>query len=355
MTQLPIESILAVDDADSTVTGEVIGASREGRDIEGHALGAGSRTISLIGGCHADEPVGPAMLSKLVRFLSDQPPDHPLLTGYRWLLVPHVNPDGAQRNAGWSQHFQPVVDHLGQADRGYDPVRYVLDVVREPPGDDIEFGFPRGPDDHQARPENRAVADFLSTATTLVLHASFHGMGLAPGPWFLIESAWIDRTPSMREALRQQVRQMGYPLFDVDRRGEKGFHRIDEGFSTRPDSEAMVAHFVALDDPQSAAKFRPSSMELARSLGDDPLTLVSEMPLFLLSETPAKPDGPGFKAGTPGKRQLHDQLRQIAESLPTDRARHEMVQLGIRSMPIRDQMRLQLAFLNQALDCIDAP
>ena len=101
MTQLPIESILAVDDADSTVTGEVIGASREGRDIEGHALGAGSRTISLIGGCHADEPVGPAMLSKLVRFLSDHPPDHPLLTGYRWLLVPHVNPDGAQRNAGW--------------------------------------------------------------------------------------------------------------------------------------------------------------------------------------------------------------------------------------------------------------
>ena len=116
----------------------------------------------------------------------------------------------------------------------------------------------------------------------------------------------------------------------------------------------MVAHFLALSDEETAAKFRPSSMELIRSLGGDPLTLVSEMPLFLLPEAPTSPSGPGFKAGTPGKRTLHDQLRQIALDLPADAARDEMIRLGVRPMPIRDQMRLQLAFLNQALGCIAA-
>ena len=86
----------------------------------------------------------------------------------------------------------------------------------------------------------------------------------------------------MRERLRRRVRELGYRLHDVDRGGEKGFHRIDEGFTTRPDSRAMAAHFEALGDPATAALFRPSSMEYVRSLGGDPLTLVSEMPLFLV-------------------------------------------------------------------------
>lgn len=355
MTHLPIESILAADNPFPPGTGETIGVSREDRAIEGHTFGSGPRTVSLIGGCHADEPVGPAMLRRLVRFLSNQDEDHPLLEGYSWRVVPHVNPDGEQRNAGWSEHALETVDHLGKIDASYDPVLYVQNVVRELPGDDIEFGFPRSPDDREARPENRAVARFLSAAAPIDLHASFHGMGFAPGPWFLIEPNWIDRTPSMRQALRRQVRHMGYPLFDVDRHGDKGFRRIDEGFSTRPDSQAMVAHFLALGDEETAAKFRPSSMELVRGLGGDPLTLVSEMPLFLLPEAPTSPTGPGFKAGTPAKRTLHDQLRQLVLDLPADEARDEMIQLGVRPMPIRDQMRLQLAFLNQALGCIAAP
>ena len=41
---------------------------------------------------------------------------------------------------------------------------------------------------------------------------------------------------------------------DVDRGGEKGFSRIDRGFTTRPDSRAMAAYFLARDDPETAAK-----------------------------------------------------------------------------------------------------
>ena len=352
MTDLPIEPILESDCSPSIACSESIGTSREGRPIGAYSLGNGPSTISLIAGCHADEPVGPDMLRRLVRFLSAQEQDHPRLTEYTWRIVPHVNPDGEYRNAIWSDRTLATPDYLGAADSAYDPVLYVLHVVRELPGDDIEFGFPRDSDDRHARPENRAVADFLSASQGIDLHASFHGMGFAPGPWFLIEPSWIDRTPAMRKALRRRVREMGYPLFDIDRNGEKGFCRIDEGFSTRPDSRAMAAHFLALDEAEIAARFRPSSMELARRLGDDPLTLVSEMPLFLLPPTSDDPDAPGFKAGTAGKRQLHDRLRQLAVELPGDEARDEMKRLGVRSMPIRDQMRLQLAFLSRALDCI---
>lgn len=355
MTKLPIESILQAETLDlHRPPGETIGESREGRSIEAFALGRGPTAVSLIGGCHADEPVGPAMLQRLVRFLSSHDPVHPLLADYRWRIVPHVNPDGAMRNAGWSNQVQQSIDHLGESDLSYDPVLYVQNVIRELPGDDIEFGFPRDAEDREARPENRAVASFLSAEGPVDLHASFHGMGFAPGPWFLIESSWTDRTSVMRQALRDRVRQMGYPLFDIDRQGEKGFFRIDEGFSTRPDSRAMVSHFLAQDDEETAAKFRPSSMELAQSLGGDPLTFVSEMPLFLLPEEPSGPTGSGFKAGTAARRQLHDQLNRLAVALPADEARTEMTRLEVRPMPIRDQMRLQLAFLNQALGCIAA-
>lgn len=352
MLELPIETILRPNPTSGTEAGESIGFSREGRPIRAIVVGHGSLRISLIGGCHADEPVGPSMLRLLVRYLAGLDPDHPLLDELQWLVVPHVNPDGARRNAPWSEHDLETTDHRHEPDRAYDPVLYVRHVVREAPGDDIEFGFPRDPTDSQARPENLAVARFLESAGPLHLHGTFHGMGLAPGPWFLIEPSWIDRTVGMRQDLREQVRAMEYPLFDVDRCGDKGFWRIDEGFSTRPDSKAMRDHFLALKDEEMAAKFRPSSMELVRNLGGDPLTLVSEMPLFLVPDSSSTSEAPVFKAGTEGMRQLHEQLLKLAAELPIDQARDEMNRLGVRAMPIRDQMRLQLAFLQAALNAV---
>jgi hypothetical protein len=166
-------------------------------------------------------------------------------------------------------------------------------------------------------------------------------MGFATGPWFLIEEAWIDRTAGLRDEMRRKVREMGYQLFDVDRGGEKGFHRIDEGFTTRPDSRSMVRWFEERNDPEMAAKFRPSSMEYVRSLGGDPFTMVSEMPLFLrpleAGET-GRPDDPRFRAF----------LDRIAGKAP-EAVQAEMEASGVRGMPIRDQMRLQLAFLDAAL------
>ena len=334
----------------SPSAGAIIGHSRDGREVHGWRLGRGSRHVSLIAGCHADEPVGPETLRRLVELLARLPQDDPILTGFTWFLVPDVNPDGALRNAGWTSSTLPVDDHLGLADRGFDLPAYALGVHRELPGDDIEFGFPRAPEDSEARPENRALAGFLAEGAPFILHGTLHGMCFAPGPWFLLEESWADRTAVMREVLREIVRAMGYGLLDVDRQGDKGFRRIDEGFSTRPDSRAMRAHFEARGDLETAALFRPSSMEYVRSLGGDPLTFVSEMPLFLLPP-PAQADDPrtAFRAGTAASRERHRWLAEIAGRRTPEETRQEAAERGIRPMPIRDQMRLQVALVNEAL------
>lgn len=344
---LPIEEILAPGSAENPPGGPSIGVSREGLEITGHVFGRGPLHASLIAGCHADEPVGPAMLRRLAAWLAARPVEDPWLTAATWYLVPHVNPDGEARNAAWSRTTLPAVDHRGAADRVYDLALWLHRAVREAPGDDMEFGFPWDEGDTGARPENRAVAAFLAGGAPFHLHASFHSIGFATGPWFLIEPAWIDRTGDLRERLRERVLAMGYGLFDVDRGGEKGFRRIDEGFSTRPDSGSMRAWFEARGDAATAALFRPSSMEHVRSLGGDPFTMVSEMPLFLRpleeGET-GRPDDPRFRAWRSRLSAFH-----TPEEVHAEAARS-----GVLGMPLRDQMRLQLAFLNEALAAVSA-
>ncbi len=336
---LPIDAILETPPV-APGSGIRLGTSRQDRDVTGYRIGHGPRSVSLIAGCHADEPVGPAMLDRLAAWLLGLPATAPQVSRFTWYLVPHVNPDGEARNAAWTGSvFGDGADPV-TGETGVDLGRYLTHAVREPPGDDVEFGFPRGGDDDGARPENRAVADFLRRGAPLVLHASFHGMSFAAGPWFLIEAAWAERTATMRERLRQRVRELGYRLHDVDRGGEKGFHRIDEGFTTRPDSRPMAAHFETLGDPATAALFRPSSMEHVRSLGGDPLTLVSEMPLFLVP-------GEHYQDGNVVVPAV---VRELSAELRPDRIRQLAAARGIEPMPIVDQMRLQLEFLQAGLN-----
>lgn len=323
--------------------GEEIGRSREGRSILGYRFGTGGLAVSAIAGCHADEPVGSEMLERLAAWLAGLDPGHPLLRRSRWLLVPHANPDGRERNRPWAEDRIPVTDSQGQPDEGFRLERYALEAVRELPGDDVEFGFPRSAEDRDARPENRAVAGFLASAGPLALHLSFHGMGFGHGPWFLLEPLWVERTRELRAALARRTRELGYRLHEVDRGGEKGFWRIARGFTTRPDSRAMRDYFLSRDDPGAAARFRPSSMEHARSLGGDPLTAVSEMPLFLLPD-----EGPLADPALPRLERLETIRAALREH--RDRAAGR---LPVRPMPIRDQMRLQLALLEEGIGAVE--
>ena len=221
-TTLPIEEILS--GAAPPAHLEEIGRSRDGRPIGAWRGGQGLLSVSLVAGCHADEPVWPATLRGLSGWLATRPEHDPAVAEVRWSIVPHANPDGEAANAVWATRTRDVVDHQGAADRGFDLAAYSAGVVREPPGDDVEFGFPRSARDHEARPENRAIAGFLAGGAPYAVHGSLHGIAFSPGPWFLIEAGWANRTTAMRERLRERVREMDYLLFDPDRGGGEGLH-----------------------------------------------------------------------------------------------------------------------------------
>ncbi len=260
-----------------------------------------------------------------------------------WSVIPHVNPDGAEANAAWQ---------TPGADR-YDLVAYLRHRVRELPGDDIEFGFPRGADDNGARPENRAAWDFWRAGAPYDLHVSMHGMSVAAGPYFLVERSWWPRLGDMARALTGMVEGAGYALHDVERHGEKGFHRLGRGFCSRPDSRAMRQHFLDLGDPDTAARFRPSSMEAIRALGGDPLTLVTEMPLFI---TP----GVGEELGPPDpvlmrwRKRIADWEVRLGAGAAEDEIRADAARAGLTPMPVRDQMRFQWAFIREGLRAVGA-
>ena len=267
----------------------------------------------------------------------------------------------------------------------YDFVDWLRNRRRELPGDDIEFGFPHGATDASRarddagaeaadrqtpgahgsdsspgpppRPENVAAWRFWQRGAPYDLHLSMHGMGVAAGPYFLIERSWWPRFAGAAAALSREVAEAGYTLHDAERQGEKGFHRLAPGFCSRPDSRAMRRHFLKLGDPATAARFRPSSMEAVRVLsGRDTLTLVTEMPLFILpgvGREPGPPD-PVFVrwreriAAWEARLVAAEDRAEGAERVQAE-VRAEAAAAGVRPMPVRDQMRFQRALLGAGL------
>lgn len=308
-----------------------IGTSRAGRPIRGVRIGGGELRVSLLAGCHADEPVGPRLLRRLAGFLEDLPTSDPWRTDVEWWILPHLNPDGAARNREWT----------GGQPRRYDPAAYVASVEREAPPDDVEFGFPRRPDDAGARPENRSAFEWWSEADgPFDLHASLHGMAVGEGPWFLIEADWRHRCRRLVRRCRRRAGELGHRLHDIDRHGEKGFERLAPGFATRPDSRAMRAHFMAREEPEMAEKFRPSSMETMKALGGDPLTMVSEVPLFRVEEF--DPEGRGDAAALRGWKQRLGRWRaELDRGAERQAIRERVREAGVTPVGVRDQMDLQ--------------
>ena len=308
--------------------------------------------------------MGPRFLHRLIGLLSGPAGDE-LRRRATWFVIPHINPDGAAVNAAWQE---PDTER-------YDFAEWLRHRVRELPGDDIEFGFPRGEDDLGARPENRAAWEFWRGGAPFDLHVSLHGMSVAAGPWFLVERSWWPRFRNAARALAGEVRRAGYELHDVERGGEKGFHRLARGFCSRPDSRAMRRHFLDRGDSDTAARFRPSSMEAVRALGGDPLTLVTEMPLFITPGVGAElgPPDPVLMrwrervAGWEGRvRGVGEPRRQGGEG-PGDAAegtdgamaremaavRGEAGGAGLVAMPVQDQMRFQWAFIQAGLGVVE--
>ncbi len=298
-----------------------LGRSEEGREIGAVVLGAGSRKATLISGSHADEPVGSETLMALVSGISDHPDGYRgLMEKWQLLVIPHVNPDGEARNRDWISEWPSLRS-------------YIENVVRELPGRDIEFGYP------DLRVENEIVARAIREFAPVDLHMSLHGMGFSDGAMLLIERHWAFRTESLRTGFREAAKAEGLQMHDHNRKGEKGFFQIEPGYTTTPEGAAMRAYFMAAADPETAALFKDSSMEFVRSLGGNPLCVVTEMPLFLV-------DGPR----RPGVPEAYLAFRQRLKGLtPTTMSDETVAKFPVRPLPLPVAMRLQWAALNLAL------
>lgn len=326
------------------IDGHEIGTSVEGRSIQGFQFGYGPKNISLIAGNHADEPIGPLLLKKLVSYFFSLPKHHYLFKRYRWYIVPHTNPDGELRNQKWYRYN----------DTKTDLATYLTHVIRELPGDDLEFGYPIENKIKALRPENTAVYEFWKTANAAFnLHVSLHGMGETYGPWFLIDNAWKHRTTTLQKQCAERTKVLGYHLFDLNRSGEKGFYRIAEGFCTRPDSQGMRQHFLELKDVNMANKFHPSSMESIRSLGGDCLTLVSEMPLFLFPKEERDLVWPDPYLQKWNHQFLLWKLKLQEGHLTHEQLHQDMKLLNVSAMPWEDQLRLQWQLIVSGLEVVN--
>ncbi|MEM1117425.1 MAG: M14 family zinc carboxypeptidase [Bacteroidota bacterium] len=327
----------------------VIGESEEGRPIAGVRLGVGPRAVSLVAGAHADEPVGPETLRTLVLeglaardWGAEAGGLEELFQRFTFRIVPHVNPDGEARNRAWIERWSDDPEDTAET-----LAAYLRHRRREPPGRDVEFGYPA------MRTENAAASAYLFGDGPVAMHASLHGMGFSEGALLLIERDWIDTEAvrSLPEAFTEAAANAGLRLHDHDRGGEKGFEYRGPGFWTTPRGRAMRDHFLDAGDPDTAARFHLSSMETAIEAGADPalgrtpLCVVTELPLFHLGAAyDHAPGVPGllrrFQAQTP------DLLEAVASGQDLAPA---IAPLGLRALPLRTQVRLHLGVLDAAL------
>lgn len=245
----------------------VIGHSEKGRPLLGGVFGSGPCTISLMAGAHADEPVGPNTLYRLVLSLLEQPEKYTdWLEGLRLLVIPHLNPDGDENNRFWMERWPSL-----QA--------YVSSVKRELPGRDLEFGFP------SMRVENRAATAFWHRHEAPQVHVSLHGMGFSEGFLLLVNREKAGSTEGWRAEYARFMAGQGLFAHDHNRAGEKGFEYLGPGFTTTPRGEAMRRFFRNSGQHAMAGRFHDSSMEHHLARNADALCLVTELPLFLLSHS----------------------------------------------------------------------
>lgn len=334
-------------------TFETIGESEEGRPIAGVTLGTGPLLVTLVAGAHADEPVGPETLRTLVlEGLASRgwgAPDgglDSLFERVTFRIVPHVNPDGEARNGPWIGAFDARRPTESLA-------AYLRHRHREPPGRDVEFGYPA------ARPENAAASRFLFGDAPVALHASLHGMGFSEGALLLIDKDRLlaPETEALRAGFRAAAAAAGLGLHDHDRGGDKGFRYGGPGFTSTPEGAAMRDHFLARGEAETAARFGLSSMEMAAQAGDDEgdsegaartLSVVTELPLFVL-EAPHE--------RVPGVPVLLERLEalgpNLAEAVTAGRDIVSLVApLGLRALEVETAVRLHLRTLDLALDSL---
>ncbi len=258
---------------------------------------------------------------------------------FTFRVIPHLNPDGEARNWAWIEQWYASrpAESLGH---------YLRGRRREPPGRDLEFGYP------DLRVENRAATAFLFETGPVALHASLHGMGFSEGALLLIEKGWLesDSSTTLRAGFVDAAAVAGLPLHDHDRHGDKGFVYAGPGFWSTPRGAAMRAHFLEVGDSETAGKFLSSLMEQAATTSaGETLSVVTELPLFCLRSS---------LAGEPGVAETLQSFQAATPAILEAAAEGESLQpavdeFGITCPDLETQVRVHLRVLDLALEAVN--
>ncbi len=308
----------------------IIGYSENGVPIFGFAFGSGPATVSLVAGAHADEPVGPNTLYRLILEMHQTPDKFAsLFSRFRFLVIPHVNPDGDAANASWITRWPELTPFL-------------TGMKREIPGRDIEFGYP------DMRPENRAATGFWEREEPADIHFNLHGMQFSEGYLLLINDEWEEGSRGWRKQFDAAMRKEGLEPHDHDRGGEKGFNYMGPGFTSTPKGRAMKEFFLEKKDPETASRFHLSSMEFHLGRKPEALCVVTEFPLFTVSSSD--------RIGVPENYlELKRELEKITgQKCPEEEEVNRLIsRYNIQPLPLGKAMRLQRLTIRLAMDFAD--
>lgn len=311
----------------------IIGESEKGTPIYGFEFGNGPKIISVMAGAHADEPAGPNTLYRLVLdMLISANHYSDLLSRYRFLVIPHINPDGDEANSTWISKWP-------------DPVAFMTDTIREPPGRDIEFGYP------EMRVENSAAIHFWEHYDPVDIHFSLHGMQFSEGYLLLINDEWEKRTIKWRKEYDRLMHEEGLAPHDHNRFGEKGFNYFGPGFTSTPKGKAMQHFFRDKGDLETAEKFHNSSMEYQQERNSDVLCMVTELPLFTIANSVSvgKPENYLKLKNEWG---LYRAKNETSEKIEVDEWKRMQLDYDIKPLSLNKAIRLQLMTIQSALELI---
>ncbi|WP_405145697.1 M14 family zinc carboxypeptidase [Sphaerisporangium sp. NBC_01403] len=141
-----------------------IGTSRLGEPLRALTVGTGDRDAVIIGGPHPNEPIGALTVSRLIRLLCEDAGLRDGL-GYRWHLIPCVDPDGARLNEGW---------YARPGDRRH----YARHFYRPAWNDQVEWTFPLSGDGYtfdRALPETEALMRLMDEARPAFVYSLHNG------------------------------------------------------------------------------------------------------------------------------------------------------------------------------------
>ncbi|MFC4531975.1 M14 family zinc carboxypeptidase [Sphaerisporangium dianthi] len=270
-----------------------IGTSRLGEPLRVLTVGAGSRDALIIGGPHPNEPIGSLTVSRLTRLLCEDAALREGL-GYRWHLIPCVDPDGARLNEGW---------YARPGDRRH----YARHFYRPAWRDQVEWTFPISGDGYvfdRSLPETEALMRLMDELRPALVY-SLHN-GEYSGAYFYLNR----RDRALAARLTELPRLAGIPLHHGD-------PELPGAVTIAP------AVYLTPGGPQQARTFGfgGGSADYAARFGA--LHLITELPYWaddrVCDLTPtAASYGDVVKAGLAAQREVIDTLGSVMAAVRAD-------------------------------------